>query len=64
MAIVGAVGFIVGGLVGGLFALWAVHRQLVGDLSEKRADESHQSAMDVAEALGPLERAFRRKAVG
>jgi hypothetical protein len=63
-AVVGAAGSIVGGLVGGLFALWAVHWQFVRDRKQKRADESHQAAKEVAAATGPLQVAFQKRVAG
>jgi hypothetical protein len=62
-ALIGAGGAIVGGLVGGWFALLAAHRQWSRDREDRRSDQSRQAALEIAEASNLLEEAFLARAV-
>jgi hypothetical protein len=50
-AFIGAGGSVIGGLVGGWFALRAGHRQWQRDREDARTDRSHAAAMTIAESV-------------
>jgi hypothetical protein len=57
-AVIGAAGSVIGGFIGGGFALWAARRQAQRDRKDARTDRSHQSALAIAHDIGGLEEAI------
>jgi hypothetical protein len=53
-ALIGAGGSVLGGLVGGWYALRAGHKQRERDRRDTRLDRSRQAAMSIADALGMM----------
>jgi hypothetical protein len=54
-ALIGAGGSVVGGIIGGWFALLAVRSQWKRDRADARADRSHQAALSIAESVTDVE---------
>jgi len=63
-ALIGGGGSVVGGLVGGWFALLAVRNQWRRDRAEARADRSRQAALSIADAIPAMEVALVAWAAG
>ena len=61
-ALIGVGGSVLGGLVGGWFALSASSRQWRRDRADRRSDQSHQAAMEIAGAWPVLAEAFLARA--
>jgi hypothetical protein len=57
-ALIGAGGSLVGGIVGGWFALLASRGQAKRDRETGRVERSHQAAMSIAESLASMEEAL------
>jgi hypothetical protein len=54
-ALIGTGGSIVGGVIGGLYALRATSNQWQRDRQDARSDRSHQAASTIADAINSLE---------
>ena len=61
---IGAGGSVVGGIVGGWFAIMAVRGQWKRDRADARAERSHQAAMSIAESVASMEEALVAWAAG
>lgn len=57
-AVIGAGGSVVGGVVGGLFAVWVGRRQARQDRADARTARSHQAALSIAHEVGSLDEAI------
>lgn len=57
-ALIGVGGSLVGGIVGGWFALLAARGQAKRDRETARVERSHQAAMSIAESLASMEEAL------
>lgn len=56
--LIGAGGSVVGGIVGGWFALVAARNQWKRDRADSREDRSHLAAMSIAESMASLDEAL------